>query len=152
QRDAADGLQAFGAEDANDFRVETVELGAARDKRLAAGDGASGGRNVARNERLLLEDVRLAGKIEGVNLEQTGLGFEEREAGVIVVNDPLQGVDDAAEKFGNFAAGDQEIVDFENVLETVALARELRLISLGGREIQRVINGNGDLAGDALHE
>src|SRR5258708_3213561 len=135
QRDAADGLQAFGAEDANDFRVETVELGAACDERLAAGDGAASGRNVARNERLRLEDVRLAGKIEGVNLKQTGLGFDEREAGVIVVNDALERIDDAAEKFRNFAAGDQEIVDFENDLETVALARELRLISLGSGEV-----------------
>jgi len=87
-----------------------------------------------------------------VNLEQTGLGFEEREAGVIVVNDALEGIDDAAEKFGNFPAGDQEIVDFENDLETVALARELRLISLRSREIQSIINGYGHLAGDALHE
>jgi len=29
-----------------------------------------------------------------------------------MVNDALESVDDAAEKFGEFAAGDQEIVDF----------------------------------------
>ena len=29
---------------------------------------------------------------------------------------------------------------------------ELRLISLRGFEIERVVDGDGDLAGDALHE
>jgi len=113
---------------------------------------ASRGRGIARNQRLRLKDVLVAWKIEGVNLEQSGLGIEEREAGVVVVNDALEGVDDAAEKFGEFAAGDQKVVDFEKNLEAVALARELRLVGLGGREIQGVINGHGHLAGDALHE
>jgi len=64
------------------------------------------------------------------------LGVEEREAGVVVVNDALESVDDAAEKFREFAADDQEIVDFEKNLEAVTLAGELRLIGLGSREIQ----------------
>src|SRR6266436_8068972 len=81
-----------------------------------------------------------------------GMRIEEREAGVVVVNDALENVDDAAKKFGEFAAGDQEVVDFEENLEAVALACELRLISLGGREIEGVINGYGYLAGDPLHE
>jgi len=59
---------------------------------------------------------------------------------------------DAAEKFGEFAAVDQEVIDFEKNLEAVALARELRLIGLGRREIQSIINGYGHLAGDTLHE
>jgi len=75
-------LQAFGAESANDFRVEAVELGAPGDQRLAGGDGATGGGSVARYDRLRLEDILLAGKIERVNLEKAGLGIEEREAGV----------------------------------------------------------------------
>ena len=35
-----------------------------------------------------------------MNLEQSRLGIQQREAGVVVVNDALQGVDDASEKFG----------------------------------------------------
>ncbi len=152
QRDAADGLKAFGAKDANDVRVEAVEFRTPRDQGLAGGNGVASGRSVARNYRLRLEDILLAGKIEGVNSEQTRLGVEEREAGVVVVDDALESVDDAAEKFREFAADDQEIVDFEKNLEAVTLAGELRLIGLGSREIQGVINSNGDLAGDALHE
>jgi hypothetical protein len=94
----------------------------------------------------------LAGKIEGVNPQQTGLRIEQREAGVVMMNDALESVDDAAEKFGEFAAGDQEIVDFENNLEAVALARELRLISLGRCRIERIVNGYSHLASNALHE
>jgi len=105
-------LKAFGTKDANDFRVETVEFGAPRNHGLAGGDGAASGRGVPRNHRLRLEDILLAGKIEGVNPEQAGFRIEQREAGVVMVNDALESVDDAAEKFGEFAAGDQEIVDF----------------------------------------
>src|SRR5690242_15739229 len=96
QGNAADGLQAFGAESANDFRVEAVELGAPGDQRLAGGDGATGGGSVARYDRLRLEDILLAGKIERVNLEKAGLGIEEREAGVVMMNDALESGDDAA--------------------------------------------------------
>src|SRR2546425_2133685 len=152
QRNATDGLQAFGAKGADDFRVVTVEFGAPRDQGLAGRDGAARRRGVARNQRLRLEDVPVAGKIERVDLEQTGLGIEERQAGVVVVNDALQSVDDAAEKFGEFAAGDQDVVDFEKNLEAVALAGELRLVGLGSFEIEGVIDGDGDLAGDGLHE
>ena len=94
----------------------------------------------------------MTGKIEVVDLEQSGLGIEEREAGVVVVDDALQSFDDAAEKVGEFAAGDQDIVDFEKNPEAVALACELRLIGLGSLEIKGIIDGNGHLAGDALHE
>ncbi len=77
---------------------------------------------------------------------------EEREAGVVVVDDALESVDDAAEKFREFAADDQEIVDFEKNLEAVTLAGELRLIGLGSLKIEGVIDRDGHLAGDALHE
>ncbi len=69
-----------------------------------------------------------------------------------MVNDALEGFDDAAEKFGEFAAGNQDIVDFEKNLEAVALACKLRLIGLGSFKIQGVIDGDGDLAGHTLHE
>src|SRR4029077_10431822 len=110
------------------------------------------GRGVARNQRLWLEDILLAGKVESENLEQTGLRIEKRETGVIVMNDALEGVDDTAEKFRELAAGDQQVVDFEENLKAVTLARELRLVGLGRFKIQGVIHGDGNLAGDALHE
>ncbi len=37
-------------------------------------------------------------------------------------------------------------------METVALACQLRLISLGSLEIKGIINGHGHLAGDTLHK
>src|SRR5260370_22618719 len=152
QRDAADGLKALGAKDANDVRVEAVEFRTPRDQGLAGSNGVASGRSVARNHRLRLEDILLAGKIEGVNPEQTRLGVDEREAGVVVVDDALESVDDAAEKFREFAADDQEVVDFEKDLEAVTLSGELRLIRLGSSEIQGVIDCYGHLACHALHE
>jgi hypothetical protein len=80
------------------------------------------------------------------------LGIEEREAGVVVVDDALESFYDAAEKFGDFAAGDEDVVDFEENLETVAFARELSLIGLGGLKIEGIVDGDGYLAGDSLHE
>src|SRR5207249_5095569 len=97
----------------DDFVLITVDLRAARKKRLAARNRLTGRRSVAGNGDFLLDEGLVAGKIEGVNLEQPGLGIEEREAGVVVVNDALESLDDAAEKFREFSAGDQEIVDFE---------------------------------------
>jgi hypothetical protein len=80
------------------------------------------------------------------------LGIEEREAGVVVVDDALESFYDAAEKFGDFATGDEDVVDFEKDLEVVAFAGELGLIGLGSLEIEGIVDGDGDLAGDALHE
>src|SRR5207249_3960774 len=45
QRHATDGLQTFGAENVDDFRVKTIEFGTARDQGLAGSDGAACGRN-----------------------------------------------------------------------------------------------------------
>jgi hypothetical protein len=112
----------------------------------------TGRRSVAGNGDLLLDEVWITRKIQGVNFEQAGLGIEEREAGVVMVDDALESFYDAAEKFGDFAAGDKDIVDFEKNLEAIAFASELRLIGLGSLEIEGVVNGDGDLAGDALHE
>ena len=152
QWNATHGLHPRGAQGTDDFVLITVDLRAARKKRLAAGNRLTGRRSVAGNGDFLLDEGLVAGKIEGVNLEQPGLGIEEREAGVVVVNDALESLDDAAEKFREFSAGDQEIVDFEKNLQAVALARELGLVGLGSREIKGIINSDGYLAGDALHE
>ncbi len=152
QRDATHGLHACGAKGTHDFVLVTVNLRAAREERLAVGNRLTGGRSVAGNGDFRLDEALVAGKIKRVNLEQPGLGIEEREASVVVVDDALQSFDDAAEKVGELAAGDQDIVDFEKNPETVALTCELRLIGLGSLEIKGVIDRNGHLAGDALHE
>ena len=69
QRDATDGLQAFGAKGADDFRVEKVELNTSGDEGLAGGDGAAGGGSFTWNKGFWLKEVLLAGKIKGVNFE-----------------------------------------------------------------------------------
>ena len=53
---------------------------------------------------------------------------------------------------GGLEAGDENVVDFQQDAEAIAFARELRLIGLRSFEIERVVHGDGDLAGDALHE
>ena len=54
--------------------------------------------------------------------------------------------------FGEFARGDEDVVDFEKDLKAVAFAGELRLIGLRGFEIEGVVHGDGHQTGDALHE
>src|SRR5229473_3238503 len=149
---ATHGLHARGAQGAHDFVLVAIDVRAAREERLAAGNRLAGRRCVTWNSDFLLDEALVAGKIECVNFEQTGFGIEEREAGVVMVNDALESLDDAPEEFRNFTAGDQDVVDFEKNLEAVALARELRLIGLGSLKIEGVIDCDGDLAGDALHE
>jgi hypothetical protein len=152
QRNAADGLNAGGPETSDDFVLVAVDLGASRKERLTADDRLTGRRSVVGNGDFLLEEALVAGKIERVNLEQSSLGIEKREAGVVVMNDALQGLDDTAEKFGKFAAGDEDVVDFEKNLEAVALACELRLIGLRSRKVQGIVHSDSDLAGNALHK
>src|SRR5207245_5184441 len=93
-----------------------------------------------------------AGKVECMNFQQAGVRVEERQAGVIVMNDALERGNDAAKNFGDLSADYQNGVDLEENAQAVTLAGELRLVGLGIFEIERVIDGHRDLAGDALHE
>ena len=47
-----------------------------------------------------------------------------------MMDNALKGSDDATEKFGEFAAGNQDVVDFEKNLEAITFAGELLLVSL----------------------
>ena len=77
KRDATDDLQAFGAEDADDFAGVLVDFGAARNERAIFDDGAAGGRRVARDDHFGFDEQALAaGKIERVNFEQAIGGIE----------------------------------------------------------------------------
>ena len=58
----------------------------------------------------------------------------------------------AGEELRKLAAGDEDIVDFEQHAEAVAFAGELLLISLRRFQIERVVHGYRYLARDALHE
>jgi hypothetical protein len=50
------------------------------------------------------------------------------------------------------ARGDEEIIDLEENLQAVALTSELLLICFGGLEVEGIVDSDGDLSGDALHE
>ena len=149
---AADHLQALGAKETHDFAGILIEFLAARDEGAAFSDGAARWRSFARDGHFGFEQALAAGKIERVNFEQAADWVEEREASVVVMNDALQSGNDATEQFGQLKAGDQDIVDIQQDAETVAFVGELGLISLRGFEVQRVVDGHGHLAGDALHE
>ncbi len=96
ERDAANNLYAFGAEDANDFAGILIHFVAARNERAIFDDGAASGRRFARDGELGLDESLAAGKIERVNFEQAVGGIEQREAGVVVMDDALERGDDAA--------------------------------------------------------
>jgi len=152
ERNTADTLQAFLAKDTHDVAGVAIELRATGEKRLPGGNGCAGGRGIARDGDFLLEQTRVAGEIERMNLEQAADGIEEREAGVVVKNDALQSGDNAAEDFREFTAGDENVVDLEKDLQAVTLVGELCLLSLRSFEVERVVHGDGNEAGDPLHE
>ena len=105
-----------------------------------------------RDGDFLIEQAGAAGKIERVNFQETGSGVAKSETGVVVMNYFFERRDDAAEKFVKIACGDEDVVDVEKHLQPVAFAGELNLIGLRSLEIERVIDGNRDLAAHALHE
>ena len=152
ERNAADRLDAFIAEHGDDFARIPFEFRAAREKRQSGGDGVPSGRCIARHGDFAFEHTGAAGKIESMDFQQAGDGIKEREAGVVVVNDALERGNDAAKNFGDLAADHENVVDLQKHAQAVALAGELRLVSLRILKIKRVIDGYGDLAGDALHK
>jgi hypothetical protein len=152
ERNTANRLNAFGAEHANDLVGEAVNFGAAGEKRLAGGEAMAGRSGVERNGDFLIEKAGTTGEIEGVDFQKAGGGVAKSETGVVMMNHFFERGDDAAKKVGKLAGGDEHVVHFEKDLEAVALAGELDLIGLGGLVIERVINGDGNLTADALHE
>jgi len=112
ERNASDGLDAFAAQDFYDFAGVAIHFRAAHQQRLSGRNSVAGGRNVARNGDFLFEEILMAGKIKSVDFEQPGRRILEGQAGVIVLNHALESGDDAAEKLGELAIGDQNVVDF----------------------------------------
>ena len=55
-------------------------------------------------------------------------------------------------KGGDIASADQKIVDFEQDLQAIALKSKLLLVSLGGLEVESIVDGDSNLRGNALHE
>jgi hypothetical protein len=149
---AADGHDTLGAERANNFIGEAIELGAAGQERLRCCKAQAGRRGIQRDGNFLFEQAGAAGKIERVNFQESGGRIAKSEAGVIMMNDFFERSDDAAEKLRELAGRHEYVVHVEKDLQPIALAGKLTLISLGGLEIQRVIDGHRNLAGRALHE
>src|SRR5208337_2971277 len=50
------------------------------------------------------------------------------------------------------ARGDEEIVDLQKNLQAIAFAGELLLRGFGGLEVEGIVDRDGDLSGDSLHE
>ena len=112
----------------------------------------AGRRAIERNGKFILRQRSGAGKIERMNLQQSGRCIEQREAGVIVVQRRLERRDDALEESVGVARRDEEIVDLQQNLQTVAFARELLLRRFGGLEVQGIVDSDRHLSGDALHK
>lgn len=87
-----------------------------------------------------------------MDLKKASGGVEESKAGVVVVDDRLQGGDDAIEDGGDIASAHQKIIDFEEDAEAVAFEGKLLLIGLRGLKVDGIVDGNGHLSGNALHE
>jgi hypothetical protein len=69
-----------------------------------------------------------------------------------MLDDGLERRDNSLEHFGNVSRADQQVVDLQQNLEAIAFASELLLVRLSGFEIQRVVDGDRNLRGHALHE
>lgn len=145
-------MHAFLAEELDDVDLIAINLRAAHDEHASAGEALTGRRTVERNGVFLLGQRSIAGKIERVDLQQSGRCIEEREAGVIVVKRGLERRDDAPEESVGVARGDEQIVDLQENLQAVAFVGELLLRGFGGLEVKGIVDSDGDLSGDALHE
>lgn len=69
-----------------------------------------------------------------------------------MLDDGLERGNDAVEQSGDVAGGEQDVVDAEKDLEAIAFAGELALVGLSGFEVDGVVDGDGGLCGDPLHE
>jgi len=69
-----------------------------------------------------------------------------------VAKNRLERRDDALKESVGVARGDEEIIDLEENLQTVAFTSELLLIGFGGLEVEGIVDSDGDMSGDALHE
>jgi len=152
QRHAADDLRTLVAKELNHVGLEAVNFLATRHEDLCAGDGATRRRAFERNGELGLGGGGRNGEIQGVDFQETRGFIEQGQAGVVVLDDGLQRRNDTVEERGDIPGGDEKVVDLKEDLQAVAFARELLLVSLSGLEVDGVVNGNGGLRGDALHE
>src|SRR5208283_6150935 len=130
---------AFLAEELDDVDLIAIDVSAAHDQHASAGEALARRRTIERNGVFLLGRRSVAGKIERVDLQQSGRGIEKREAGVIVAKHGLERRDDALEESVGIARGDEEIVDLQKNLQAIAFAGELLLRGFGGLEVEGIV-------------
>jgi CDI toxin RNase A-like protein len=152
QRDAADDLHVLIAKELADLGLKPVNLWASRDQNLAGRNGLACRGALERRSEFRLGCRGRERHIEGVDFQQRARLIQQREAGVVMLNHGFERRDDTFEESGDVAGADQEIVDFEKHTKAVALAGELALVGLGVFEINGVVDGHGNLGGNALHE
>ena len=81
-----------------------------------------------------------------------GVRLVQHEAAAVVLNHFLQRRADRREHVVHVQVRDDGVVHFEEQPESVALARELQLRGAGALLVQDVVDRDGDLLGDFLHE
>ena len=152
QRNATDNLHTLLAEIADDFWVKAIDFRAARNEDLAASNGLAGWGTFERGREFLFCFGDLHRHVERVDLEKAGGRVKKREAGVIVRDNGPERRNDAAKKGFDIASADEEIVDFEQDLQAIALKSKLFLVSLSGLKVESIVDGDSNLRGNALHE
>src|SRR5260370_22533189 len=107
---------------------------------------------ITRHGDFAREQTGTAGKIESMDFQQASGGVEKREAGEVVMNDALEGGNDATENLADLAADHQNIVDLQKNAQAGALAGELRFFGPRNLENEGGVGGPGKLNGDAPPE
>src|SRR5580700_3206827 len=130
ERNAADGFDAFGAERANNFIGEAIDLGAPCEERLARCEAHPGRSGLEGHGDFLVEEAGAAGKIECMDFQESRHGVAKSETGVIMMNHFFERGDNPAEKLGKLAARNENVVDLEKHLQAIALSCELALVRL----------------------
>jgi len=130
ERNATDGLHPFCPERANDFVGKAIDFHSPREEWLGGGKADARRSGLERNCNFLMEEAGAARKIESVDFQEAGGGVKKGEAGVVVMNDLFERGDDAAEKVGKLAGGDEHVVNFKENLEAIALSGKLSLVGL----------------------
>src|SRR5579864_4261364 len=93
-----------------------------------------------------------ARKIESPHAQPIGSRFGQRQACIFMMQNAAEATSDYVKQLAEIESGDQRIINLQQHTQAVPLTSQLLLIIAYGLEVQRVIDSDGHLPRDLLHE
>ena len=119
--------------------------------RLAGAERHAGRRSLDRHQGVLA-DQAFDGELDGPHVERLLLVVVDRQAGVLVRDDAPQARGDGAEERAAVERRGERVVHVEQQLQPIAVVAQLALRLFGRLVMQRVVDGQRDLAGELPQE